>query len=251
MGVLNGEWRASAAYLYVLTLDRISLAWEYLRRNPDYIRDWQGLGEGTAAARWGLKALEDPALDARNGQPMWQASPEEQPRLVPFVDDPSSLGFSLWTVPGKKMLCHDGLRLLLTVESRGTHLHIAIDLAIGGGERFGYGLSSGLPLPQQLSRVQCAVRVLSGDRVAGPVHAVRRDSLVHMQTLQTLDASHAAASQRDAASTLFGAEEVTCRWNQDSELRARIRHYLQRGRALMRGGYLHLLYPSAQINRAI
>ena len=33
-------WYATAAYLYVLHLDGPALAWEYLRRHPDYRRDW-------------------------------------------------------------------------------------------------------------------------------------------------------------------------------------------------------------------
>jgi hypothetical protein len=33
-------WYPTAAYLYVLHLDGPALAWEYLRRNPDYRLDW-------------------------------------------------------------------------------------------------------------------------------------------------------------------------------------------------------------------
>jgi hypothetical protein len=246
MDAVNGEWRASAAYLYVLTLDDISLAWEYLRRNPQYVLDWQSVGQEAEAARWGLAAFEHPSLDARTGQPMWRQLAEGQLRIVPLEDDAFSLTFSLWAVPGRKTLCHDGSRLLLTVEIQGARVHIAIHLALRTGERFGYAFSSGLPLPQQVSRVQAAVHVLSGSHIARSVHPVRRDSLVHMRTLQTLDAVHAKASQRDAATTLFGAQEMMRHWHQDSELRARIRHYVRRGRAWMRSDYLGLLYPSSR-----
>ena len=34
------HWYPTAAYLYTLHLDGPALAWEYLRRNPDYRRDW-------------------------------------------------------------------------------------------------------------------------------------------------------------------------------------------------------------------
>jgi len=34
------HWYPTAAYLYVLHLDGPALAWEYLRRNPNYRRDW-------------------------------------------------------------------------------------------------------------------------------------------------------------------------------------------------------------------
>ena len=32
------HWYPTAAYLYVLQLDGLALAWEYLRRNPHYRR---------------------------------------------------------------------------------------------------------------------------------------------------------------------------------------------------------------------
>ena len=34
------HWYPTAAYLYVLHLDGLALAWEYLRRHPDYRLDW-------------------------------------------------------------------------------------------------------------------------------------------------------------------------------------------------------------------
>ncbi|WP_241166424.1 transcriptional regulator domain-containing protein, partial [Serratia marcescens] len=34
------HWYPTAAYLYTLHLDGPALAWEYLRRNPSYRRDW-------------------------------------------------------------------------------------------------------------------------------------------------------------------------------------------------------------------
>jgi hypothetical protein len=177
---------------------------------------------------------------------MWLRLPEGQLRLVPLEDDPSSLTFCLWSLPGKKMLYHDGSRLLLVVEIHGTRVHIAIHLALGSGDRFGFCFSSALPLAQQASRVQAAVRVVNGSPTSGAVHAIRREALVHMGTLQTVDAGQARASQRDTASALFGWGAVTHHWHQDSELRARVRHYLRRGRAMMRGDYLRLLYPSSQ-----
>lgn len=246
MEVMNSEWRAGAAYLYVLTLDSISLAWEYLRRNPEYAVAWQSVGQRADVARWGLTALENPSLDARTAQPMWDQVPEGQLRIVPLEDDRLSLTFSLWTIPGRKTLCHDGCRLQLTVEIHGTRVHIAIHPALRSGDRFGYGFSSGTPLPQQASRVEAAVRVVRGDPSTDAAHAVRREALVHMRTLQALDATHAKASQREAARTLFGLDEVMRHWHVDSDLRAKIRHYLHRGRALMRSDYLALLYPSGR-----
>ena len=51
-------WTATAGYLYVLHLDVTSLAWEYLRRNPEYRQSWSCLGRLTPsdeAQTWGLR----------------------------------------------------------------------------------------------------------------------------------------------------------------------------------------------------
>jgi hypothetical protein len=62
----NGDWRSAAAYEYLSDLSAPNLAFEFLRRNPDYRADFQmaneqdALGEETGAharlaRRWGLR----------------------------------------------------------------------------------------------------------------------------------------------------------------------------------------------------
>lgn len=59
----RNDWRPSAAYAYLLHLDGPALAWEYLRRNDRYRRDWQ-IAMPQAAIRaagvWGLGCLREP-----------------------------------------------------------------------------------------------------------------------------------------------------------------------------------------------
>lgn len=50
----RAPWGVSAAYLYILDLDGRALAWEYLRRHPQYRADWIG-GRSTSFERWGLR----------------------------------------------------------------------------------------------------------------------------------------------------------------------------------------------------
>lgn len=53
------RWRSADAYDYLDELSAADLAWEYLRRNPDYQNDFQtasqGQGSGVMSARWGLR----------------------------------------------------------------------------------------------------------------------------------------------------------------------------------------------------
>lgn len=66
------HWYPTAAYLYTLHLDGPALAWEYLRRNASYRRDWlRRRRKPDAAQAWGLRLLEDPGLDARDAHPAW------------------------------------------------------------------------------------------------------------------------------------------------------------------------------------
>ncbi|WP_081916686.1 transcriptional regulator domain-containing protein [Caulobacter sp. UNC358MFTsu5.1] len=53
------SWRSAEAYDYLDDLPAADLAWEYLRRNPDYQRDFQATRsedeDGDGVARWGLR----------------------------------------------------------------------------------------------------------------------------------------------------------------------------------------------------
>jgi hypothetical protein len=59
-----GNWRSQSAYDYLNELKPSELAWEFLRRNPDYKRDYRTAVEGAAGddgisqpliLRWGLR----------------------------------------------------------------------------------------------------------------------------------------------------------------------------------------------------
>ncbi|MGJ7542518.1 transcriptional regulator domain-containing protein [Variovorax sp. LT1R16] len=51
----GAPWALTAAYLYVLDLDDSGVAWEYLRRHPDYGSDWARRRRVVSFARWGLR----------------------------------------------------------------------------------------------------------------------------------------------------------------------------------------------------
>lgn len=55
----TSRWRSAEAYGYVDNLSGADLAWEYLRRNPDYQNDFETASRAQDAdrldARWGLR----------------------------------------------------------------------------------------------------------------------------------------------------------------------------------------------------
>jgi hypothetical protein len=72
------DWRSAAAYAELENASARELAWEFLRRNPRYVRDWEQLDDtrpddvGDAVAeRWGLRFPGRPgARRGRRGRPL-------------------------------------------------------------------------------------------------------------------------------------------------------------------------------------
>ena len=234
--------------MYVLRLDKVCLAWEYLRRNPRYGADWQTpTADGVSASlQWGLGGFENPYLDARVAEPMWRPRPEGEFRIVPLEEaSPGYSRFDLWTLPGKKTLSHDGRRLILSLQGAGCGMRIALDTQLCHGSAFGYVMPSPVSTVQPAKRIDAIFGSSAGRSTPASATTVSRDSIVHMRALQALDGVLSGASQRDVASALFGVDRAMASWTPDGELRARTRHYVRRGRELMTGAYMHMLQAAA------
>jgi len=241
------HWHPSAAYLYVLHLDGPALAWEYLRRNPEYRRAWQRHRRHPQheAHRWGLRLLEDPARDARDAHPDWFPDPSSVVQVYPDADPTAdALLFQLWRLPGRKHLMHDGKRLLLTSRLVNRMLRMAISPALGDGMAYAYAVRAGCKLTERWRAIEAELTLLDTAKVHHTAIATGRPgraSMLHMRTLQALDGTLAGASQRGVAEVLFGIAAVTERWYDDGDLRAQVRRLVRRGQTLMDGGYHRLL----------
>lgn len=239
----SDHWHAGAAYLYVLHLDGSALAWEYLRRHPNYRRDWRRRRRDPAAAqRWGLRLLEDPALDARDAHPIWFPDHDGVVQLYPDVDPPpDAQRFAFWRIPGRKHLVHDGQRLVLMVRWAGCCIRLAFAPGFEDGMAYAYAVRAASDqclrcraLADELDKLAATASVaLARPRPSAP-------ALLELHTLQALDGVLAGASLRNVADVLFGAQAVTDDWHADGALRARVRRLVRRGQTLMRGGYRQL-----------
>ena len=231
------HWYPTAAYLYVLRLDALALAWEYLRRHPDYRLDWlhrhrRPQAAQHAAHRWGLRLLEDPALDARDAHPAWLPGHAGVVQLYPDADPPqNATAFAFWRIPGHKQLIHDGKRLVLIARSPGHCLRFALAPGLEDGMAVAYAHHGGAAAP---ARGHAPGAALANARPR-PSHS----ALLELHTLQALDATLAGASLRDVAEGLFGVD-AAAGWYSDGGLRSKVRRLVRRGDALMRGGYRRL-----------
>jgi hypothetical protein len=149
--------------------------------------------------------------------------------------------FSLWAIPGRKSLVHDGKRLLLKSRLGRRVVRLALSLTLGEGQPYAYALP-----PGRHARERAAAAVELAEAIAGvperrAATSVTRPMLVHMRTLQALDAKRAGASDRQIAEMVLGANETDLSWN-DSAARAQVRYLLRAGRRLRDGGYRSLLH---------
>jgi hypothetical protein len=238
------DWRPSAAYLYILHLDGPALAWEYLRRNRDYQRDWQQRASFPIAQRWGLRYVEDPRLDARCAEPLWQHDPDA---LIRLTADPThaSNGFTVWSMPGHKRLFYDGQFLRLTHTVGHHHTRLALDSSVCDGQAVAYVIGAD---PRAAARWQAIERYrqrLSASQSRGNTAIPRPDrtALLHMRSLQALDGAMAGASHRTIATVLYGADAIESRWDSDSELRSHVRYLLRRAQTFCTTKYRELLAP--------
>jgi len=246
------HWHPAAAYLYVLHLDGPALAWEYLRRNPNYRLDWRHhhidgrQPNDELASRWRLRLLEDPERDARDAQPAWIPDPDKLV-VVRRDDDPADQAalFQFWRLPGRKRLIHDGTRLMLTCQLAGCVLRLGLSTTLEEGVAHAYAVRAGHRLGERWRAIETELAILdaaTAHRVALATGRPGRTPLLHMRTLQALDGTLAGASQREVAEILFGLVTVAERWDVDGDLRAQVRRLLRRGRILMAGGYNRLLH---------
>ena len=255
---MDTAWTCSAAYVYALHLDPASRAWEYLRRNPRYVRDWVRYRRRTSdgiAVRWGLETLVDPQLDARQVSPVWAIDALSHVMLVrdetesPRKHERAEERFSLWRLVGRKVLFEgeDGLRL--AGNAPGRDMNIRLGEYLSDGDRFAYQI----PAVADERAAWNAVKSFRGLTVAcgGEHEALRRPGradLFHARALQVLDGLAAEATQRELAVALFGSAAVARGWQPDGTLRAQVRYLIRRAVVLMEVEYRTLFDHTGMLN---
>jgi hypothetical protein len=189
----------------------------------------------------GCDFAEDPTLDARDADPAWLPDPDALIGVGPAVRDEDDT-FSLWAIPGRKSIVHDGKRLLVKSRLGRRMVRLAVSLSLRDGQPYAFALP-----PGRRARERAAATVDLAEAIAGPptpatAGGITRPMLVHMRTIHALDAKRAGASDREIAELVLGQTETDVSWN-DSAARAQVRYLLRAGRRLRDGGYRTLLHP--------
>jgi hypothetical protein len=260
-----------STYKYVDQLSRPGFAWEFLRRNSDYRRDWQvhrtsvprrhvssqGIEFSflrrrfTQAESWGLRAFEDPTADGRSARLFWLPNVLARSIQGRALLDQTEGGGS-----GRRLAITDiaGTRAVLVDADGVVHVSIDSDLSNVGlsisnlRQPFGtFALVFEIPAFDAVKRRFDAILDLEW-RVNRPLAQSGgsnsdghfRTKLIHC--LIAVDGRRHGLSYRDLAQVLFGTEAVAKDWSGPSRfLKERMRRLVERGESLVNGGYRDLL----------
>jgi hypothetical protein len=232
------SWREASAYDYWDDLAPEGLAWEFLRRNPDY---QLAFAEGTAdAAEWGLRALHNPTMSAEHTSVHWRPGFNTaeillaSPPLPEHSQNPTNLPVPF---PGPNCDTHG---LFGTVRGDGADLHVSYL-----GERMANSpVCVVLPLDahigERIEALQRLRRLMAGQ--AAPDTRLTPEKRRRLrQIARAHDGRSTGASHRDIASALFGRKRTQAEHWKTSSLRYATLRLLQDGRELVFGGYSELL----------
>jgi type VI secretion system activator RovC-like protein/transcriptional regulator len=262
---------------YMLTLSRSRWAWEFLRRNPDFLADAAREPPGTvsfrpacprtllvkprtdqvAADRWGLAFFPDPGANGHDALAFW--SGDRFPRQVELQVSPA--------MPGETCEIQDKTRAQCEI----THLVDAAGrehlLVKGNGHVVQVrckGRSLLTPDPVRLGFLihgvdtfQSRVSLLAdAQRVYGPRPPApppwTRTRLALRNALIAWDCQTAGLSLRATASFLYGEARAREAWASPSRaMKDEMRRARKRAQKLVHGGYRQLLAPSPSGRRTV
>jgi Uncharacterized conserved protein (DUF2285)/Family of unknown function (DUF6499) len=252
------------SYDYLDTLNYSELAWEFLRRNPDYQRDfatlttpiqkpqivfsghrvWQAPDLSSTLSHWGLWPLVDPRLSALDAPTCWLPDTGAAVLIATAtrarVAAEADFNLNNLSCVRHIVVRKDGAQYLLV---HNTDLSIFLQIH---GDRI---VDAPINVTFQLHRLAVAAKAglwlskLPGLLATPQRHicfAPRRKNL--RDALIALDGHLAGAQYRDVAHLIFGRAEVVATWSKsDRRMKDSVIRSLRRGRELARSGYLRLM----------
>jgi hypothetical protein len=250
-------------YLWRMTADR--WAWEYLRRNPEFLEDAKTFDETsrsertvchgirilksrvpqTKAERWGLIMMPDPSLDAIEADVVWSKTvfpdqveinviPRGENETCEIYDTSVKLAriTHLTDSIGREYLLTRGNGCVFQTCCQGLSLlgmdRVRMKLQISDFESF----------DRKVKAQQEGMRVFGDDPEAQTPLWTKKTQILR-DGLIALDCIAQGLSQREIGVVLYGEQVVSENWAQgQSALRNQVRYVIRKAEGLRDGGYL-------------
>ena len=255
------------SYAYTLTLSRSRWAWEFLRRNPDFLADAAREPPGSvsirtacprtllvkprtdqvAADRWGLAFFPDPAATGYDALAFWSGT--RFPRQVQLQVSPAMPGEMCEIQDKTRALC-DIVHLVdsagrehLLVKGNGHVVQVrctGLSLLTNDPVRLGFLIHGVETFQQRVSLLADAQRVYGMPPQTQP--AWTRSRLALRNALIAWDCQMAGLSLRATASVIYGEFRSREAWAGPSRaMKDEMRRARKRAHRLVHGGYRQLL----------
>jgi hypothetical protein len=240
------DWRDAAAYAPLLGADRSLFAWEWLRRDPDYIEAADENDAGDARARdFGLVRFEAPDRHVPAARPLWVAEihpyvlqlrggveggPEDSFALERFA----ILATLANSTPNDHLLLSDGLRTVRLDGPAGTFT--------SGPRKLHYALQGLAAAERPLVTLRRFLALCRSGHFSRALHRSEPRARRWILMLRAHDGLLAGASQRDIARVLLSRTAGEPRWrSRESSVRAQAQRLVRSARQISAGAYRLLL----------
>jgi hypothetical protein len=258
-------WECSLdSYAYTRGLDHTGWAWEFLRRNETYQRDFRTNRAGHPlpikhisgavvlrlrrrfldAEKWGLHCFADPQMSAYAAHVFWLADQTKSSVSCTLrsANDNEVGALSLASFMGQRRVLVTPKNEVIVIADQ----HISTCMVVQNAT-FLIGESAvtfeilGLEDPARTIDAVNNLRRLRANGVTDDVlHTEYRTK--YFDYLVALDGHLAGQSYRDIAEVLYGSDRVGPYWSDDSRgYKSKVRRAVERGLALMNGGYRDIL----------
>jgi hypothetical protein len=251
-------------YAYTIGLDRPGWAWEFLRRNEAYIRDFRANRAGTprtmkhssgatilrlrrqvlAAEKWGLQLFANPNKSALEVPVFWVSAVTQ--RIVTCTaqaaNDNQADALCLAAFAGQRSVLVTSAAEHVAVHQRQMSASMIVkDSTFLIGES---SLTFEIQGLNDANRACETLKVLNHLRRDHPEFARAQSGqcFKYLDYLVALDGRLAGRSYRDIAEVLYGYERIGPYWTDDTRgFKSKVRRAVENGLTLMNGGYHALL----------
>jgi hypothetical protein len=251
-GAAGFDWRDATAYAPLLEADRALFAWEWLRRDPDYVAAAQssggpddGSGRAARPEDFGLIAFEAPALAVPEARPLWAVTAHP---LVLAAEPDGRCGpddtFDLQSLRGlARLVARDGREhLLLSDGLRAIRLDAPPGTFSAGRVCLRYRLFGLASAELPLLTLRRLIALCATGGFARSLHRPEARARRWVLMLRTSDALAQGASQRQIAESLFSRSTSEPCWRiREGSVRSQVQRLVRSARAMAARGYRKLL----------
>jgi hypothetical protein len=245
------DWRDAQAYAPLLDADPSLVAWEWLRRSPDYqsaaLIELSGAiptGPGARPEHFGLVRFEPPELAVPFARPLWRS--EVHPHVLAATPAPSGdderfdlqrLG-ELASIAAGRASDH----LLLSDGHHALRLDVPSGMFKGGPVRLSYSIDGLHGAEAPLLTLRRLLSLYRTGRFAPSLHPRQPRAHRWIAMLRAWDAIAAGADQRDVAREIFSRSVAEPNWrSREPSVRSRAQRLARCARQMAAGGYVALL----------